>query len=245
MVWLVAAGAPVEPTDEIHPVFRPPEDAIRAAIERGRDAARKRKKSSSIDRPYWRTIRRTTVKGFRTVTSGRVMWGTPLLFAEQLGYRAEKLRMSDDDLECATDQIRAMCMPQGQHTGFVVNLTNPHGRRSRTEPVGFVLAVDGGGEYPADDVRVGDSGVSTSTEPGLRTVPGWGRDPQGGRYTWYQLVPSTRERRQAYAGYTALFSLFDEDGSPRVPPSAQWIELKVVFETRERAARFDLPKPAH
>lgn len=227
-------GAPAEPAGELHPAFCLTEGEIQAAVEHGKDLAKRSKSWRQYEKRWWRVVRRTRVKLARTVISGRVMWCPPRIFAEHLGYQAQKLRLSEEQVEAGLQSVRRMCAPGDVRAGFMVELFSPQGFQRRTQPVGMILTVDGGGEFPADELVVARSGTKWWTDK--RTVNLGGADADQARWTVFR-----REVAGAESAYYAIFELVEEDGSPRIPLTAQWIELRIVFEGRERKARFKLP----
>jgi hypothetical protein len=246
-MWSVAlASGPDERVSELHAIFRPTEVQLQAALAEGRQLAREGKSWQRHEARWWKAVGGTTLKGFRGTVACRVLWTPPSLMAQSIGYRAEKLRVPDSDVEDAMRGVRSACAPENPRASFVVEVRHPDRPRSRAQvqPLGYVLAI-GGREYPAAEVLVADQDTQRWVKKGSETVYGWGQVGQGQeqRYNWWGVQPTTEKRTRVVTQYTVLVDLRDKDGTARVPVSAAELVLKIVFETQERTARFELAAP--
>lgn len=233
---LICPGA--RPDVGLHPCFTLSQERADEALAAGRQLAKEGKSPRDCMRPWRQKIRD---KG------AWVTWVSPDAWFVWLGYQAEKCYWGEQEL---AEAIAAGPYKPGEpalSTLFVVELRSeiPQRRRAphkklaqRVTPLGFVLSDDRGRNWqPAEEPVVLDSPSDEWITDAGGILHTWGSE----RRRWGTVVATGRIHRAAT--YLVSFSTVEEDGTPRLPPGADALVLRVILQNAERSARYELSLP--
>ena len=240
-----------EDVANLHPAFKYTGEQVKRAIEKGVEVAHKGKKFDAIIGKNRQNLHWTRGKGGKSHESFVWNYGVDGMAISFVAYRASSLYENN--------KIPEEYQQSGLHMKvlmFEVHLTsvprpaqfiweqNKDADAADVKVVKFVLSDDKDHNYTAEGGSTqGKDSSGSMNFSGITSVPTIGSISTGyftSTFSQVSYIPWSKQAPYYQAKYIARFSLFDEDGQPRIKSDVKQITLHVITESGELSAIYKL-----